>query len=246
MAYQWVNRFARTNHGPDGGGDFTSSDWAGIDNPTTAHELRMAIFVLLRDPLSASPSTATRAMPRLFSDDYPTKTPLPLSKVQYGILRLWAEQDHFDPGAGPPANELLPDQLTRVALEACVGGAFWPGIEASRVLRDVTKFLPNEPFRLAHDKVLPGELTASMALPWQADFFDCAWEGATQAGLGWWPAQRPDDVLPSSTAAAPVPWIRKVNSPEDLVKNWFRLGVVVNTAASPPDRFIETERDPTL
>ncbi len=35
-------------------------------------------------------------------------------------------------------------------------------------------------------KSRPGDLTALMALPWQADFWDCR--------DGWWPAQRPDDV----------------------------------------------------
>ena len=88
---------------------------------------------------------------------------------------------------------MIPDALTRIALQACVGGAFYPGIEAGRRLRDVSVYLPGEPFRLSPSALRPGELTQSMALPWQADFFDCTWE--SDADRGWWPAQRPDDVL---------------------------------------------------
>jgi hypothetical protein len=76
-----------------------------------------------------------------------------------------------------------------------------------------------------------------MALPWQADFFDCAWEvdnpDLPQRGLGWWPAQRPDDVFrkgAQANAAAMVAWARGIQSPDDLVKLWHELGVVVADA----------------
>ena len=34
----------------------------------------------------------------------------------------------------------------------------------------------------------PGDINAYMALPWQADFNEC--------NTNWWPAQRPDIVIP--------------------------------------------------
>src|SRR5262249_4662930 len=87
LAYQWVNRVARRNHGPGGTADFTSSDWDGIDDPGQAQDLRQDIFGLLRDPSAATASTSIKAMPRLFSDDYPVRTALPLTRTQYEILR---------------------------------------------------------------------------------------------------------------------------------------------------------------
>lgn len=61
--------------------------------------------------------------------------------------------------------------LTRAGLEACVGGAFFPGIEASWFLRDTYNY--TEPFRLDHTGLSAGDVTKQMAVPWQADFFKC-------------------------------------------------------------------------
>jgi hypothetical protein len=79
-----------------------------------------------------------------------------------------------------------------------------------------------------------------MALPWQADFLDCAWDGADSSGLGWWPAQRPDDVM---TATGSVqPWARDIFTPADLVSSWSKLGIVVDTGGANGPNFVETER----
>jgi hypothetical protein len=43
-------------------------------------------------------------------------------------------------------------------------------------------------FRLNHAVLQAGDMTKRMALPWQADFFEC--------NTHWWPSQRPDEVLP--------------------------------------------------
>ena len=75
-----------------------------------------------------------------------------------------------------------------------------------------------------------------MAVPWQADFTDCAQEGE----LAWWPAQRPDEVFPE-TGGPQLPWTRSiVNSSADMVQKWHRLGFVVKKGK----RFVETERNP--
>jgi hypothetical protein len=87
-----------------------------------------------------------------------------------------------------------------------------------------------------------GEVTESMALPWQADFFDCTWEDG--AGKGWWPTHRPDDVLlEASPADGPKQWIDGVNDMNELVARWSQLGIVV--AREQPDGsvvYVETER----
>ncbi len=81
-----------------------------------------------------------------------------------------------------------------------------------------------------------GDITKQMAVPWQADFYDCSQEGE----LAWWPAQRPDDVfVPGRTSQ--VSWTRKlVGSQMGMVKKWHRLGFVVRKGS----RYVETGRKP--
>ena len=110
----------------------------------------------------------------------------------------------------------------------------FPGIEASWLLRD--KYSYSEPFRLNATKLKPGDVTKQMAVPWQADFTDCAQDGE----LAWWPAQRPDDVFPEA-GGAQVPWTRGiVNNMQDMVQKWHRLGFIVKKGA----KYVETGRRP--
>jgi hypothetical protein len=83
--------------------------------------------------------------------------------------------------------------LTRAALERTVGAPFYPGIEMTYIVRDPSIYAA--PFRFA-DHLAPGDITRWMAMPWQADFFEC--------NTFWWPAARPDDVVPASTYLASV------------------------------------------
>ena len=55
---------------------------------------------------------------------------LPPTAIQYKIMQAWADGDFVnDLGESLSDHELLPDALTRMALESCVGGALDPGIE---------------------------------------------------------------------------------------------------------------------
>jgi hypothetical protein len=244
LNYQWINTFARDNHGPGGRADFTDKNrWRGLDDPSAASASnRHKIFSLLRDPSSASPPAGLPWMPALFSDDYAEdqNLPLTLTRVQYAILKAWASGNFDRTRAVAP--ELMPDALTRATLQACVGGAFFPGIEAGRRLRDRALYMANEPFRLSHPALKAGEVTECMALPWQADFFDCTWEGG--ASKGWWPTHRPDDViLEASPGDGPKQWIDGVADMNELVARWSQLGIVV--ARQQPDgsvAYVETER----
>ncbi|WP_437312076.1 LodA/GoxA family CTQ-dependent oxidase [Sorangium sp. So ce388] len=109
---------------------------------------------------------------------------------QYEILRRWADGD-FTPGERQAPRARLesypvheqPEALDRAALERCVGAPFYPGIEMTYIAADLRSW--GERFRLS-PSFGPGDVTKYMALPWQADFYDC--------NTHWWPAQRPDDV----------------------------------------------------
>lgn len=191
---------------------------------------RKLIFNRLKNP--NGPGGAN--MPKIWSDRYPKPETQPLTKVQYAAMKKWQDgkfyNDWFRLRKG--TRRVTPSGLDRAALEACVGGAFFPGIEGSWFLRD--KYIYVEPFRLAHSGMKAGDVTKQMAVPWQADFFDCSFEDSK----AWWPAQRPDDVYPE-TGGPQLPWTRDlVQSYADMVKNWHRLGFIVKKGS----RFVETER----
>ncbi|HXU37452.1 MAG TPA: LodA/GoxA family CTQ-dependent oxidase [Blastocatellia bacterium] len=189
---------------------------------------REAIFSHLRNPNDGSGGD----MPMLFSD---TGDPnAALNRLQYSFMEKWRDGDFINDWTGPPepSDEITPEGLDRAALEACVGGAFYPGIEAGWFMRDVNQY--SEPFRLDQTYVQAGDITKQMALPWQADFYECRTDG----DFSWWPAQRPDDVFVEGEEE-PVPWTRKlVTSKKTMVKNWHRLGFVVKK----DERFVEDER----
>jgi hypothetical protein len=251
QAYQWVNKQARKGftedansaHGENGtDGDF-AANMAVLGNPETGSFMRRKIVRLLRNPdPDAVPSDIDpeKQMPRL-NDDENSGLALPLTSTMFNILTRWGRSE-FVTDAGASA-ELLPDALTRTALEACAGGALFPGIEAGRILRDQSIYMPGEPYRLDPSRLKPGDITAQNAVPWQADFHLCRWE--EQLRLGWWPAQRPDDVMTAQNAEM-VAWSRGlVDQSEEYVKHWHRLGFVMRDLGD-PSVFLERERDPTL
>ncbi|AUT58011.1 LodA/GoxA family CTQ-dependent oxidase [Paraburkholderia caribensis] len=203
--YPWVNGLANRGHGPGKGGDFFSTEsLATLSTNTAASEaLRQSIFQRVRDPNLPLESQAAkdqanfRFMPGLAGDNNgptdgdPTQW-LRLRPSQYAILKAWATGDFLADWQGPPLAPALkemnlpdrPAALTRAALEPCVGGAFYPGIEMTYIAEDKTMY--GEPFRLRSD-IAAGGITCYMACPWQADFYEC--------NTAWWPIARPDDVV---------------------------------------------------
>jgi hypothetical protein len=168
-----------------------------------------------------------------------------LRRFRYTALQLrwleqWRDGDFDDDRAqAPPAppRDVTPDGLDRAYLLQTVGGGFFPGIEAGVQMTHPALYA--EPFRLRPD-LPPGAVTENMAVPWQADFWECA----TQ----WWPAQRPDEVFLAPDDARPgAAWHGGVLGHADLILKVMRLGLVVPAAtAAGGVALVERERDPNL
>lgn len=262
--YQWVSERALRGHGPLKRGSFLSPETLKqlADRSEAAREAREAVFRVLRDPEAADPAQAKLAfMPPLSGDGGEARhgepsTWLALLPSQYAVMRRWAAGDFAADwtGAPPPALPLeaiqpaeQPAALDRAALEGCVGGAFYPGIEVSYNVRDPALY--EEPFRFSA-ALEPGEITKWLAVPWQASLF--------ARSPCWWPAQRPDSVVTEAEyrrvlADFPAeagrrllaallfdraPWARGIGSQHeytgptgyaghnDMVDRWRRLGFV--------------------
>jgi L-Lysine epsilon oxidase N-terminal/L-lysine epsilon oxidase C-terminal domain len=190
-------------------------------------------------------------MPRLFSGANPDPgdpvfTFVALTRYQMGHIENWVH-GNFDadwPGSEPvpTAFEKIPVArqawaLCEAALETCVGGPFFPGIEGTYDIARVATYHPQSHLRREF-RINPahpaGFLTEKMALPWQADFADC--------GNFWWPSQRPDDVTRDGEKKR---WDEGIVGPTkdghlNMVNFWSRLGFVVSDAAT--DRFVEVDR----
>jgi hypothetical protein len=211
LLLEWVNDLAMSGHGPGGPGDF-STQWTVLaDNSAAALNARKAVFRHVRDPRllekfvekTATPAEQTLArnqarltfMPALSGDSGDSSANVPdtwltLTPRQYDILTLWKDGRFQSDWAGipptPPAT-ITPEGLDRAALENGVGGAFFPGIECGWVIRHPEIYVADELVRLDSTVNKPGDMTKRMAVPWQADFFECQQH--------WWPSQRPDSVI---------------------------------------------------
>ncbi len=193
----------------------TAHNWA---DPVVASGMRTAIFARVEPP--GGSTVTTENMPSLLGSDS-TVTP-----VQYAHLQRWKDGTFNDDWVNEPTPDpnLTPSGLDQAALDAGVGAAFYPGIEAGgrwAGQRPILEADYTEAFRLNHATVQPGDIGASMALPWQADFRDCA--------SSWWPVPRPNSVYPQGSNTRQN-WARGVSSYQDMVDKWDTLGFVVKQA----------------
>jgi hypothetical protein len=261
--------------------------WPDLGDPNPLKDtLRHDVFKRIRDPNSTAPADC-RQMPRGLGDEYCDETEHPagstervnpkrffsLTRTQFAMFDQWAAGNFLPDGnSAPPVPTasipITPEGLDRAALENCVGGPFFPGIEVSWMIRNPTIY--TEPFRFQIGKkiasgdqtigipdvtIRAGFLTQQMALPWQADFRDCKREPLTNPATGtptfamWWTGQRPDDVFPEATPDQQVPWTREPDFKADdddkerykeMVANWSKLGFVARKHAT--GRWLETER----
>ena len=239
MNLKWVSKIAAVMH----------STFQSVIPPPGRPEDRIAIFKRLRNP-DTDPhiQIEKQDMPKIWSDFYPERDSsnrLPinqaLTKIQYHILQQWKDGLFNNDWNGTPVSEteITPDGLTRAALESCVGGPLYPGIETSFMTRDNYPFI--EPFRLDTTivdastgiRLSAGDLTKQMAVPWQADFYECNFES-----LQWWPAQRPEYVFTTS-GGRQKSWTRDIiDDAKGMIQNWHKLGFVVQQG----QKYVETER----
>lgn len=177
----------------------------------------------------------------------PTVTFMSLTRYQLAHLQHWTIGDFADdwPGAEPKPTGFdkipvadQPQALSRAALEACVGGPFFPGIEGTYDIARISTYHPErylrQDFRI--DPRLPaGSLTEKMALPWQADFADC--------NDFWWPSQRPVRVTVTTKDGerTKLEWSRGIDDTKpktpnarhrNMVSFWSRLAFIVRDDAT--------------
>jgi hypothetical protein len=147
-----------------------------------------------------------------------------LTQTQYEMLQRWRDDDPTfvdDWATAPTVLALTPDELDRGPLWHSIGAAFLPGIEAGDFLVGVTTIW-GDAFRLDHAEVGPGDVTARMACPWQADFYAC--------NTNWWPSHRPRETVEQATGSY-HDWASTIGSYQSMVDNWHTLGFVVPQGA---------------
>jgi hypothetical protein len=229
---------------------FGVAQWPALADPAQSIR-RDNLFKKVRDPDATV--VDPRQMPKGLGDDNedePAKrrarSYFSLTRLQYALLRRWRDGAHDPAWQGVPPlvdQPINPVGLDVAALENCVGGPFFPGIEVSWIVRFPELYA--EPFRFRHGAtagpitVEPGFLTQQMALPWQADFFDCQKQLTVDPDSGdemfhmWWSAQRPDDVR-LAAGGDQVPWTRRLKGKQgdvvgyqEMLDKWSTLGFVV-------------------
>ncbi len=253
FGYAWVSARAALAH-RSGQWSPSSAMWAALANPAGSVTMRRRLVDRLRDPAARPPSTVDN-MPRLHDQSGQDGQVLPPTATQYALLERWMAGSFVnDWQNGQAPIETAAEALDRFALQACSGGAFFPGIEAGRVMTRTDVY--SEPYRLDADALSPGQITQGNALPWQADFLLCRDDSEDpqhgESELAWWPAQRPDkvfvDIASAQTGKNPQPWARGIPRELDegarqLVEHWAELGVVAERAGTDGRPvYVETER----
>jgi len=245
----WVTTLADDAHAPGMQADYSRGDIlsllrdANTSPASPAFRARNHVLRWLRVPIGSSATpTPDSSMPKL-SRENDTGRPLTLTLLQFGRMVRWASGD-FDPDAGVDLNaparpfEQITDvaeqtrALDRAGLDSTVGGSFYPGIEASRFMREESIW--SAPLRV-RDNVPAGALTEGMALPWQTDFLACR--------QTWWPANRPGSVK-RRDPQNPTSFLRSAWEPPTSTESftridWTKTAFVVQDG----DAFVESERD---
>lgn len=167
-----------------------------------------------------------------------------VTPTQYFLLHQWAIGLCQSTRQNPAAGQDWPwvNQIDHACAGNVVGEPMAPGIEVTWSMRNPDVLTPGDPFRVAlyanagkaglspsHDETLdqanpgcePGDLTKRMAIPWQADFYDCSVQAvnfttptsnktisnAARIPLAptfyayWWPAQSPYNVYDGAKTA---------------------------------------------
>jgi L-Lysine epsilon oxidase N-terminal/L-lysine epsilon oxidase C-terminal domain len=249
-----------------------------LASPAAADQAaRKGVFDRLHQPGVTGDGLPDHDMPKQLGDDpYPVgsggwgktkRLRLTVTPTQYAMLERWKDGKFTSTTTSPPPippATITPEGLDRAALEACVGGPFFPGIECSWQIRHPKLYA--EPFRIDQraktqyladtGRVSPGHFSRQMALPWAADFLMCRTENHGGADWAWWPVPRPHDVYPkeadAKARASMLRWARSTSGagvvnwasggPEpvypEMFASWTLFGFVIRKG----DVLFETER----
>lgn len=139
-------------------------------------------------------------------------------------------------------------------------GAAWYAANGLSPDRNETEPMPPEATSVVGFGCEPGDLTKRMAIPWQADFFQCTLQyvNFTDPDVNkvngiplpptyyayWWPPQSPWDVLSGADdvaeqtatglpAGIQVNYARGINSFVDMITGWKYLGFIHNQTEGP-------------
>jgi L-lysine epsilon oxidase C-terminal domain/L-Lysine epsilon oxidase N-terminal len=271
-------------------GVLSDANFNSLGGPGSLAATRLSVFERLRDPntfeTTPMPAIQPSRMPLAYGDYYEPANggggdtdPAylhSLSKLQYALLAAWNRGNFIEDWGQIPASApaITPEGLDRAALENMSGGAFYPGMEVSWLF--TKKQVWERPFRLARNKTVgsipvpgsnrrdlvveAGTFSQQMAVPWQADFNDCAFgedvvDPTSPTGfrrVGWWPTNRPDEVFPEASPNVRAPWARLADGTpfpggplaghKAMVDFWSTLGFVVETTpAGAPKNIYEVE-----
>ena len=206
--YQWVNQGFAQQFGWQAPDDWMSPDTLAqlASADPGAQALRQSVVDRFRAPGSGDADSGL--LPDVYGDGFEISPGfMTVTPTQYDWLGRWAAGDFladWTPGA-PPGPQALADlpvaarprALEQAALEACVGGPFHPGSEATWPMRVPDMYSafcrlnvradddpePDYGDVLTPDVALgpggplrksgPGDVTRWMAVPWQADTASC-------------------------------------------------------------------------
>ncbi len=280
-----------TTHGraPKHGHGFTGNhdmhpDGAFLDRQVfeTLHDLNSAegarrrqfYFLWLKDPATSPPHGGQGAPASMPAIEELTLTPVQYAhfdRLNQGTFIADWPPDR-DPGELDAVRfhqlpiEDRPAALNRAAMDFAVGGPFLPGVEIGAVAAEPATYVssglpdPEIDFRVA-DTVEAGDLTQSLAVPWQTAFNDHNYDdGAGVTADNLWPSARPvlvpakrggtdDDLLwtrpLTQTGHADIFENQKLPGNVTMIEIWAKLGFVA------PHRFyVEIARtlpeDPSL
>lgn len=206
-----------------------------------------------------------------------------LTDTQYYALQQWAKGKFSSntPGLTIPGI----DPLDEAAIGNCVGEPMCPGIEVTWNVRNPIIYDTPYVIKHRHDAAYylkhglspgadecepvswnapgiglgcePGDLTKRMAIPWQADFYDCSVQMINFDDPNivknpdslipvpptyyayWWPPQSPWNVISGATtleeqklagipAGLQVMYSRGMNSFSQMISSWKYLGFILN------------------
>jgi L-Lysine epsilon oxidase N-terminal/L-lysine epsilon oxidase C-terminal domain len=231
---QWVNAGFLGSHGWGSGADYLAPDLLDrLADPSPANApLRRRTFEQFRNP--DHPSERPAAAPRIYGDgvSFSARTPyqwLTVTPIQYALLRAWAAGTFTDDRDRPFPSDLAtlsPHEQTlaldRAGFDACLGGAYHPGIEMPWTLRVPSMWSGAGRLRvrsatvenldygdeltpehtMAADGPLagsgPGDLTRWLGTPWHGDAASCraGYQPEVSTVLPtFWPARIPNHVL---------------------------------------------------